>query len=434
MSNWQEVYKSKLTSVDEAVKLISKNDQVCIGTSVGMPVEIVNALCRRLSELKHITMLSLIIGYPYQFLTNPEYKDYFKLYSLFPGPEERRSVNSTNIEVIPHHLGHLDYLLENHYPLDVFFTEGTPPDADGYMSFGTGGANHATFAKVAKKIVVSVNNRQPRIFGPGTVIHVSKIEAIVEDNHELFEVPKIPITEIEEKIARLIVDRIEDGSTVQIGFGGLANAIGYFLENKKDLGIHTEMLTDCIVDLVKKGVITGSKKTLHPGQVVCSAIVGSRKLYDFLDNNPMVALMPISYVNDPCVIAKNNNFVSINNALMVDLTGQVGAESIGFRQYSNTGGQVDFVRGAFLAKGKSYIALNATTQTKDGLLSNIVLYFPPGEVITTPRTDVDSIVTEYGIAELKGKSIPERVKAMINIAHPQFRSELISGAKKVGIL
>ena len=436
MSNWQEEYKSKLTSNEEAVKLISKNQLVCIGMAIASPEAVVHALSKRLPELGYLNMLSMNVGYPFEFLSNPEYKKYFKLYSYFLGPLERTCENSDNIEVVPFHLGQFDYLIRNHYKIDVLITEVTPPDDEGNMSFSVGGAMQDVMVRVASKVIVSVNNRAPYIAtSPANLIHVSKVDAIVENNHEIFETPEIPITDVEKKIAHLIADRIEDGSTIQIGMGGLANAIGYFLDDKKDLGIHTEMISDSIMELAKKGVITGNKKTLHPGQIVCSLPLGTRSLYDWIDHNPTIAFHPISYVNDPNVIAKNDNLVSVMNALIVDLSGQVGSESIGFNQYSNTGGQVEFVRGAFLAKnGKSYIALNSTTETKKGLISRIVSSFPPGQVVTTPRTDVDSLVTEYGIAELRGKSIPDRVKAMINIAHPQFRDELTSEAKKAGIL
>lgn len=433
---WQNTYKSKLVSPEEAVSGIKSNDRVFYPLGANAPVDLINALSRRLPELGHITFITGSVSYPFEYLFNPEYKPYFKHYSFFL-VKERESVNQECIEPYPFHFSSVDELLKNHAKPNVMMCECAPPDEQGYFSYGCFGTYcNGTVEKMASKIIVQVNHRVPFIYGQHNMIHVSKVDHIIEWDHELPETPpKPPIPDIEAKIAEYLVERIEDGSTLQIGVGNLANAVIALLVNKKDLGVYSEYFMDSFLDLIEQGVINGRKKSFHPGEITCSFGPGSRQGSDFVHKNKAVKYYPVSYINNPYNIAQNDNMVSINNALMVDLTGQVCSESLGFRHYSGTGGQVDFVRGAAMAKkGQSFITLSSTVNVKAKTMSRIVLTVPPGQAITTPRTDVDKVATEYGIAELRHKSISERVRAMISIAHPQFRDELEFGAKKAGLL
>ncbi len=437
MTDWQEIYKSKLVSLEDAVKIISPGERVFYSLGGSAPVDLVNVLSKRLPELGGLTFIHALAVYPFDYLYKPEYKDYFKHESLFYFFGDRNGRNTVNVELYSYQFSNTESLFANKIKPDVLMFECAPPDENGYLSYGMYGTfNNDQVSKQASKIIVQVNRNAPYVLGEKNLIHVSAVDCITEKDHELFEMPSIPITEIETKIAASIVERIADGSTIQVGIGGLADAICSFLDSKKDLGVHTEMFVDSMMPLTQKGIINGSKKTLHPGEITCSFGGTSRKVFAYMHNNPAIRMYPISYINDPYIIAQNDNMVCVNNAITVDLTGQVCSESIGFKQYSGTGGQVDFVRGAAMSKnGQSFISLSSSVKGKDGqLINRIVLELPPGQVVTTPRTDVDMVVTEYGIAELRYKSLPERAKAMIAIAHPQFRDELKIEAKKVGLL
>jgi 4-hydroxybutyrate CoA-transferase len=434
MNDWQSIYKGKLVSVEEAAKLIKSGDTIGISAGPSAPADLVNAIAKRYQELENVNIFSGLLINPFEYLRR-EYRGHINHHTIFMGPLERMFMGEGNIEVSSYHFSETDWLTSR-LGCDTFMCECTPPDKHGYLNFGPLGAfNNDTAIKSAKRIIVQVNQKTPYVNGSQNFIHVSDVDYICESDHELVQIPDIPIADEERTIASFIVERIPDGATIQIGLGGLGNAVGYFLENKKDLGVHTEMLTDSMVALAKKGVITCKRKTFHPGRITCGFGIGSRELYDFMDRNPFVEVLPISYINNIENIAKNDAFVSINNALMVDLTGQVCSESLGFTMYSGTGGQVDFVRGSFLSKGGvSFMALKSYAKTKQGLASRIVAKLPPGTVVTTPRTDVQNVVTEYGFAELKGKSIPDRVKAMIAVSHPDFREALEKEAREVGLL
>lgn len=433
MSDWQSEYNSKIISIEEAIQQVKPNDRVFYSPGVSAPKDLINALSKRLPELGQITFISAVMLDRYDYITNPEYKPYFKHESMFIGPVERM-LDSSNLISYPIHLSEFNYGMVHHWKPDIALCEVSAPDEYGYMCGGPhGGCTIDITKKVVPNIIVQVNNKCPYIYGDRNLIHVSEVNAIVEQDHEIAQLQDAPITDVERKIAGYIAERIEDGTTIQVGMGGLANAVMYLLEDKKDLGIHSEMLTNAMVALAKKGVINGSEKEIHRGKIVCAMTQGTTELYEFMNRNPQIYQAPITYTNDIDVIRQHDKFTSINNALMVDLTGQVGAESIGFTQYSSMGGQANFVRGVALCKrGQSFIALPSTYTQHGTLKSRIVLDFPPGQVVNTPRADVEYLVTEYGIAELKNKSIPDRVKAMINIAHPQFRDELLVDAKKAG--
>ncbi len=433
---WEDIYRAKLVSPEEAVSRINPGDRVFYPVGGSAPLGLVNALSRRLPELGHITFITGIVVYPFEYLMKPEYKEYFKHYTLFHFNGERAAVNQESIEPYLVQFNRIEDLLTNHAKPNVMLCECAPPDERGYFSYGIFGTycNHMV-KEMVSKIIVQVNSRAPYVYGRQNMIHISEVDHVVEQDHELFEIPDIPIADVETKIAGYLAERIEDGSVLQIGVGGLANAVCSFLESKKDLGVHTEMLADSFLDLIEKGVINGRRKTFHPGEVTCCFGPTKRAFYDFVHKNQMFKYYPIIYTNDPYNVARNDNMVAINNALMVDLTGQVCAESLGFKQYSGTGGQLDFVRGAAMAKnGQSFITLPSSVNGKAEIASRIVLTLPPGQAVTTTRTDVDKVVTEFGIAELKNRSITERVKEMLKIAHPQFREELQFEAKKAGLL
>lgn len=315
--------------------------------------------------------------------------------------------------------------------------ECSPPDENGNMSFGPSGmfANYI-WVKQAPKIIIQVNKRAPYVYGEKAFIHVSDVDYICEKDREL-SVPlnRRKVSAMEETIASYMIDKIPDGATLQLGIGGISNAVGFMLGDKNDLGVHTEMLTDSLVALAQKGVVNGKRKTLHPNKTIFAFGAGERSLYDFIDKNPKVMVAPVSYVNNVNNIAKNDNMISINNTLSIDLTGQVCSETIGFNQYSGTGGQVDFVRSSQLSKGgKSFITLQSTANTSKGVISRITTQLPPGTVVTTPRTEIQYVVTEYGIVNLKSKSIPDRVRALISISHPDFRDSLTKEAKEAGLI
>jgi len=306
------------------------------------------------------------------------------------------------------------------------------------MNYGPCGVAYGRYAtKRCSKVIAQVNSKTPWIHGFENTVHVSEVDFIVEKDHDLPVVPEIEITDVEKKIGEFIAERIPNEATIQLGIGGIPNAVAYFLHEKKDLGVHAEILSDAVAELGELGVITGMKKTIFRNKIgVGGLIIGTKRLLDFCDNNPAILSMPIQIANHYDTIRGHDNLCSINSALTVDLTGQIASETIGHSQYSATGGQADFVRGAIASRGgKSFIALPATGKNKDGsLMSRIVLNFAPGTVVTTPRSDAMYVVTEYGVADLFMKSIPDRVKAMISIAHPDFREDLERQAFEAGLL
>ena len=435
--SWQDEYKKKLVSVEEAAATIKSNDRVYYPPCGSAPATLIEAITKRANELQNVTMTGALVLYPFEYMKG-SFKGHLNHQTIFLGPYERKAFPEGNVEVFSYQFGQTDWLTENRIKPDVFIVEVSEPDEKGFMSYGPIGTfNGDIAAKFAKSVIAQVNRQAPYVFGgPKSFIHVSEVTLICESDHKVGELNQPPVTEVEKQIASHIVGYIEDGSTIQLGLGGVANAVGFFLENHKNLGVHTEMLVDSMATLTEKGVINGSKKTLNPGELTCSFGIGTKKLYDFMNRNPFVKTYPISEIANVTQIAKNDKFVSINNTLMCDLTGQMCSESIGFDQFSATGGQLDFVRGAIQSKGgKSFIAFRSVAEKKDGsMISRITAALPPGAVVTTPRTDVQYAVTEFGCVDIRNKSIPERVKAMISIAHPQFQDELMQDAKKYGLL
>jgi len=305
-------------------------------------------------------------------------------------------------------------------------------DSKGFLTLSASVVYEKDVVERAKKIILEVNPNAPRTHGD-THIHISDVDYIVEVDYELPEVQLLNPSELEQKIAENIVDLIEDGSTLQLGIGGIPNAVAEFLESKKDLGVHTEMFTESMIDLFEKGVITNKKKTLWPGKFICTFAYGTKRMYEFIDDNPAILFLRGKYVNNPYVISQNEKMVSINTALMIDLTGNVCSEAIGTNHYSGTGGQLDTHRGAVMSKGgKGIIAIRSTA--KKGTISTIVPLLPEGSPITVPRQELDYVVTEWGAVRLRGKSVKKRAEELISIAHPDFRGYLKKEAEKLGII
>ena len=431
--SWKDDYKKKLVSVEDAAAVIKSNDRVFFAPVCSAPVDVVNAINKRKDELTNVEMFSALLLYPFEHF-KPEFKGHIRHNTFFMGPVERKFSLLGNVDIISYHFGDTAWFTENTIKPDVYIADVSVPDENGNMSLGPVGTfNGYQAAKLAKKVIVQVNREVPYVYGTKEAfLNVADVDYICEADHKVPELPSIPLTDMEKAIAHNVIPYIENGSTIQIGVGGLGNAVGFYLEHHKDLGIHTEMFVDSMVHLAEIGVVNGSKKTLYPGEITISFAIGSKKLYDFLNKNKMVKAYPLSYINNENVIGSNDKFISINNAIMCDLTGQVCSESIGFKQFSATGGQLNFVRGARLSKGgKAFLTLESTAKMQDGtVISRILSALPPGEVITTPRSDVDYICTEYGAVHLRGKSISQRVKAMISIAHPDFREKLEKEAKE----
>ncbi|MCX7612309.1 MAG: 4-hydroxybutyrate CoA-transferase [Ignavibacterium sp.] len=427
-TNILRLYNKKLVTADEAVKVIKSGDNIVVQPGCACPMEIVRAMVRRKDELENVTLFHILIVGDLPYL-HPGMEKHFKHKAFFIGANSRAAVNNGTAEFIPIFLSEVPLLFKNNViKSDVAFIHVSPPDEHGFCSYGVDVGTIKTPAERSKVIIAQVNKYMPRTLGD-SFIHLNKITYLVEHDEPIYELPQVdPNTSKEEleafdKIGENVATLIEDGSTLQMGIGAIPDSVMKYLKGKKDLGVHTEMFSDGIIELVENGIINGEKKTLHKGKIIAGFVLGTKRIYDFINNNPIFEFHPQEYVNDPFVIAKNNKMVAINSAIEVDLTGQVCADSIGTKFYSGIGGQVDFIRGAARAEGgKPIIALPSTT--KNNTISRIVPTLKTGAGVVTSRGDVHYVVTEFGIAELHGKSIQERARALINIAHPNFREEL----------
>jgi acyl-CoA hydrolase len=425
---WEKDYQSKLVSVQDAAAKIDSGDRIWFGACSAAPIQLMEALADRVNELKDVHVITGLALHPFKFLQSPEYIGRINYHTVFYGPFERAFFKVGNITINSVHFSQIHWTLQNYYKVNTLMTDISPPDEEGYLYYGPMGvtANGAAEA-VAKKIIVQVNKYQPRVKGVEHRIHVRDVDYICEFDHPLPPLPQDAPTETDNKIADIIAPHIPDGATIQIGIGSLSNAVGLKLEHKKNLSVHTEMFTDSMLELVKKGVITG--------KMVAGFGLGSNELYGFIGQG-QVELKPLRITNDPYEVGKCVNLMSVNVTLMVDLTGQACSESIGFFPYSSTGGQSDFARGVALSKGgKGFLCLPSTVKKKDGKVqSTITAVLPPGAVVTTQRSDVMYIVTEYGIADVFRKPIVDRVNALISIAHPDFRDDLRKQAVEVGLI
>ena len=433
-ANILNLYSKKVVSADEAVKNIKSGDNVAVQPGCAAPMELIRAMVDRKEELENVTIYHILIvgDLPY---TKPGMEKHFKHKAFFIGANTRQAVNEGRAEFIPIFLSEVPLLFKRKIiKTNVALLHLSPPDEHGFCSYGVDVGTIKTAAENADLIIAQINSEMPRTLGD-SFIHINKIHYIVEHDAPIKELPQVDpnaskeLLHIYDKIGINIAGLIDDGSTLQMGIGAIPDAVMQYLFEKKDLGIHTEMFSDGIIDLVEQGIINGEKKTLHPGKIIAGFVLGTKKVYDFINNNPVIEFHPQEYVNDPVIIAKNKKMVAINSAIEIDLTGQVCADSIGTKLYSGIGGQVDFIRGAAHSEGgKPVIALPSTT--KDGKISRIVPTLKNGAGVVTSRGDVHYVVTEYGVAHLFGKSIRERAKELIKIAHPKFRDELTKFVKE----
>jgi acyl-CoA hydrolase len=392
----------------------------------------VHALTRRGPELRNVEVLHMATMGCADY-TLPEYEGHFRHNAFFIGHNVRRAVQEGRADYVPIFLGEVEDLFRSGaMPLDVALLQCTPPDSYGYMSLGPSVDCSLTAAQCASTLIVEVNDRMPRTMGD-TFLHVSRAHAFIETSHPLVEYRPGAVTDLHRAIARNIASLIPDGATLQMGIGGIPDATLGFLRDRKDLGVHTEMFSDGLLDLIEAGVVNNEKKTIHPNKVIAGFTLGTRRVMDFIDDNPIFEFHPTHYVNDPFVISRNDRMVAINSAIEVDLTGQVCSDSLGSTMYSGIGGQVDFIRGAARSKGGvPIIALPSTA--KDDTVSRIDPTLRPGAGAVTSRGDVHYVVTEYGVAYLHGKNIRQRAEALIQIAHPSFRDELTDYASKAKLL
>ncbi len=411
----------KYIAADEAVKSIKSGNRVFIHSVAAAPHYLLKAMVDRSDDLKDVEIVQLHTEGEALY-ADPKYKDSFYTNALFVGSNVRKAVNEGRGDYLPIFLSEVPNLFRNNIlPLDVALVHVSPPDKHGFCSLGVSVDASRAAVQSAKKIIAQVNPRMPRTHGDG-IVHMERFDAMVEYETDLPEHKPDQPGEVELKIGKYCADLIEDGATLQMGIGAIPNAVLKSLHSHKDLGIHTEMFSDGIIELVEKGIINGRNKRKHPGKIVSSFLMGSKKLYDFVDDNPQVAMLDVAYVNDTSVIRKNPQVTAINSAVEVDLTGQVCADSIGTYHYSGVGGQMDFIRGASLSPGgKPIIALPSTTRKG---ISRIVPYLKPGAGVVTTRAHVHYVVTEYGVANLYGKNMHQRARALIDIAHPDHREEL----------
>ncbi len=428
-------YQKKLTTAAKAVENIAPGSTVVHGMGTGEPPALLESLADRLraGDLKSLKVFSLLpMEHLRRTLLAPDLSNRVAPHCWFISAADRDLVQRGLTHFVPNEFHQIPRLIRDFMKVDVTITTVSPMDKAGYFSFGTVNDFISTSARYSRKLIVEVNRHMPRVFGD-SLVHVSEVDAIVENDQPLLEiVPAKPKPEAD-TIGHLIAEMVSDGATLQLGIGGIPNAVCRHLESHKDLGIHTELFCPGMMHLIKKGVITGRRKNLHPRKHVFTNALGDRAMYEFMDDNPSMESYPVSYTNDPHVIAQNDHMISINSTIEVDILGQCNSEYLGGFEFSGTGGQLDYVRGAFNAKGgKSIIAFYSTAH--GGEVSRVVPRFQPGTVVTTPRMDTHYLVTEYGAVNLKGKSTRERALDIISLAHPRFRDDLLKEAEKMRLL
>ncbi len=427
-------YKDKIVTADVAVKVVKSGDKILVHSNCAFPTVLINALVRRKNELENIQIMHALAVGEISYIA-PGLEKIFRHNAFFVGENTRKAVQEGRADFTPIFLYETPLLFsKNIIKPDIAFIHISPPDEHGFCSFGVEVGLTKTGAEKAKVILAQVNKNMPRTLGD-SFIHINKISYIVEVDEEIAELPQgsretsPEVNEIHKKIAYNISQLIDDGATLQMGIGAIPDFVLKYLSDRKGLGIHSEMFSDGTIDLVEKGIITNEMKTLHPGKIVAGFVLGTKKLYKFINNNPMIEFHPQEYVNDPFIIAKNNKMTAINSAIEIDITGQVCSDSIGPKIFSGFGGQLDFIRGAARSEGgKPIIALASTT--KDFKISRITPFLNPGAGVVTGRGDVHYVVTEYGYVQLFGKTLRERAQLLISIAHPLFRDRLIDYARK----
>jgi 4-hydroxybutyrate CoA-transferase len=430
--DWNSLYRSRVTTAEEAVKDIESGDRVWIHPGCNTPTRLIDAMVARAPELENVEVAHILTlaDAPY---ADPGMEGHFRHRSLFTGGNVRGAVNEGRADFVPIHLHDVPALISSgQMPIDVALIHISPPDEHGFCSYGVGVDATKTAVEHARTSIAMVNRQMPRTLGD-SFVHVSKLTRIVEVDEPVLELPmSSEVSEVARRIGENIASLIPDEATIQMGIGEIPDAVLDFLKDKKHLGVHTEMFSDGLVDLFEAGVVTNERKTLHRGKIVASFVIGTRRAFDFVDNNPFMEFHPNEYVNDPFVVSRNDAMVAINSALSIDITGQVCADSIGTRVYSGFGGQLDFIRGAARSKGGvPIIALPSTA--KDGTVSRLVNTLAPGSGVVTTRADVHYVVTEFGVANLYGRSLRERARSLIDITHPDFREDLerAAGERKI---
>lgn len=432
MAAWSNIYESRIVSPQEAVQAIKSGMRIFLTGNCSVPQKVLGALVEYAPNLQNVEICQALTVGPADYVA-PEMEGHLRVNTMFISANIRKAVQEGRADFTPVLLSEFPLLFKRKYlPLDVALIHVSPPDEHGFCSLGIEVGLTKSAAESSKIIIAEVNQKMPRTLGDA-FIHVSKLNYVVPVDYPL---PELPMgdegsSEIIEKIAGYIAELIPDGATMQMGIGAIPDAVLKFLFEKRDLGIHTELFSDGVIDLVEAGVLTNARKTLHTGKIIAGFILGTKRLYDWVDDNPLIELHPTEYVNDPFVIAQNERMVAVNSAIEVDLTGQVCADSIGPKLYSGVGGQLDFIYGASRSKdGVPIIALPSTAKN----ISRIVSTLKPGAGVVTTRNHVRYIVTEYGVADLYGKTIRQRAQALINIAHPDFRDQLTKEAKELHFL
>jgi 4-hydroxybutyrate CoA-transferase len=430
--NWESIFRRKVTDVDTALKNIQSGNRVYMAGGAGVPKELITGLIRRAPDIRDVE-LTHILTFAEAPYVEPQFQESIRVNALFIGANVRQAVQAGLADFTPVFLSEIPGLFRNgSLPLDVALISVSPPDDHGFCSFGVEVGTTKPAAESARIVVAEVNRQMPRTLGD-SFIHVSRLHHIVEVDYLLPEAPQGGSSERHLQVGQHIAGMIPDGATLQMGIGSIPDAVLQNLGNHKDLGVHTELFSDGVIDMVEAGVITCARKTFHPGKIISGFLFGSQQIYEFAHNNPLIEMHPTDYVNDPFNIAQNDKMVAINSALQVDLTGQVCADSIGPRMFSGVGGQVDFIRGAARSKGGLPIVAFLSTAKQD-TISRIVPMLSQGAGVVTTRNDVHYVVTEYGVASLYGRTVRQRATELINIAHPRFRDELKAAGQELGYL
>ena len=435
--DWKQYYQSHRMTALEAVRLIKSGDRVFLTGNCSVPLHLLSALVEYAPNLQNVELCQALTVAGSEYVS-PEMEGHLRVNSFFVSHNVRKAIHEGRADFTPVLLSEFPLLFQKGIlPLDVALVHISPPDEDGYCRLGIEAGLTRSQAESAKLVIAQVNKQMPSMMGD-TLFHVSQLGAIVEVDEPLAELPMTNDTDhqLVQRIAGFIAERIPDGATLQLGIGGIPDAVLGYLYEKKDLGIHSELFSDGVIDLVEKGIINGSRKTIHTGKITAGFILGTRRLYDWVHNNPLIEIRRTEYVNNPFIIAQNKNMVAINSAIEIDLTGQVCSDSIGTKIYSGVGGQMDFIYGASLSDGGlPIIALPSTTTLKDGtIISRIVPMLKPGAGVVTSRNHVHYIATEYGMVDLYGKTIRQRTQALISIAHPDFRDDLTAQAKQLNYI
>ena len=434
MNKFQEMYRAKLKTAEEVAMYVKSGDICACPTGLEEPETICAAVGERarrgeITGVQHHAILS-VKGNAFM---DPALKGKYDYVSWFTGGAGRKAIQQGYYTYVPNNYSTAPGYWRDCMPrLDVFYAEVSPMDKHGYFSCGMAGAEVVALRDKATIILLEVNEKMPRVMG-NNLIHISQVTALCESCHELLELPETVLTETDKKIGQMIADEVPNGATLQLGIGGVPNAVGVLLRDKKDLGLHTEMFTDSMVDLLERGAVTNMKKPINVGKTIATLAWGTKKMYEYMDDNPAFEMHPVDYTNNPYVIGQHDNFISVNACVEIDLFGQVCAESLGTLHYSGSGGQVDFVRGANLSKGgKGFIAMTSTA--KNGTVSKVKPVLTPGSIVTTSKNEVDFLVTENNIVRLKGRTASERAKMIISLAAPEFRDELLFEAKKMNLI